>query len=336
MRSVSPSIFVAYLAYLGLLVLAAAAPVRAEEASDDDAPAPPPAPVVRYSTLSTIDDSADALADALPFDEVEPVVEGDDRYWRVYRTAPRGERGVIVLAAAANVAPSARSLATLRQSLPGWGWTTVSVPLPEPPENLLPDRDRFAPEPPVDGDDADEESKQESRSRAADDSDEDVPPAVPKRPDPLTYDTDALAARQAELRRRHRQQLDARLTASVAAARSRSAGGPVVLLAADDAARWVVTAGESSGADALILVDLDVTSPERAAERTALADLTLPALVLQHAPTRWHPSHRLGSAVELHLLPVRSEQRLARRVHGYLKRNTKRAQPVASQDPATG
>ena len=77
---------------------------------------------------------------------------------------------------------------------------------------------------------------------------------------------------------------------------------------------------------ALVCVDTPVNGqPLQVSQQLQpLVDVTVPTLVLQHAPRRWPPHQAVGQDVELHLLPrLNGQERLLKRIRGWLKRRHK-------------
>ncbi len=304
---------------LTIALLSSSLVVSAE--TEELAPEPDPTPVTRYSTFDREADRAQALGESLYDDEVAVIGGGDDQHWRVYRTAASAPRGVVVLAAPASQPPDAVSVHTVRTRLPRSGWSTLTLALPAGPLPRLPERDR----PVRGGGESIEEGTDLAESDAADqssgDSEQEVSLGKQERAEPVTYDRDALTELNARLLSEHQGEVRTRLRDAVSDARNRAQGQVVVVMASGTAAESLAVTGADLGADALVLVDLAVDGPGQQALRDSLAELAIPALILQHAPKRWRPEHRLGPRVEMHLLPARSEVRLARRVSGYLRRN---------------
>lgn len=286
----------------------------AEEA-EEEAPAAPE-PVVRYSTFDREADRTQALVRALHDDEVVVAGSDDERHWRVYRTAPGASRGVVVLAAPANQPPDAAVVRTVRTLLPRSGWSTLTLAMPAEPVLRNPPRDRSAKGGALDVDAPDGEEAGDSEAEIDAGS-----PATRKRPQPTPFDRGPLDAANDELLTEHQQRVGERLRDAVADARTRAQGRVVVVMASGAAAGELAVNGADLGADVLVLVDVNVEGSGQEALRSSLAELNMPALILQHAPHRWRPEHGLGPKVEMHLLPARSEVRLARRVAGYLRRN---------------
>ncbi|MCR9276582.1 MAG: alpha/beta hydrolase family protein [Pseudomonadaceae bacterium] len=291
-----------------------AATAVAEEAPSDEAA--DPEPVVRYATFDRQADRSELLAGALPDDEVVVAGEADERHWRVYRTASAAPHGVVVLATAANQPPEAMSVQTVRTLLPRSGWSTLTLALPVQPGLRSPPRQR-----PTKGNGPAADASEDSQSGDGEAEADEEPGDQRQRREPVPFDRGPLDAHNEGLLSEHRRQVSDRLRDAVADARTRAQGQVVVVMASGMAASEIAVSGADLGADAVVLVDLDVAGAGRESLRRALAELDIPALILQHAPYRWRPEHRLGPRVEMHLMPMRSEARLARRVAGYLKRN---------------
>ena len=273
--------------------------------SDDAKPnAPPgsapssPAPqiaaaVERIALLPTETRRAGELETAFPDDSIVRFGDGADHAIGVYRDAVGGKaRGIVVVVLGSSLVPDAANDSTrLRRALPRERWATLTIALPDVPNETLPPRqhDKF-----VEGATA---------------------PAQPAdaKPAPVqTASADPMPAR-----------VKARLDAAVKAAREK--GGKVAVLGADAAGAWIAWAqNQGLGADAIVAINPARAAPAIDGKRPkdVLAAIASPALLLMETPHEWSPDDPLGAHVDLRRLPPGepSGVRLERRISGWLKR----------------
>lgn len=236
------------------------------------------------------------LETAFPDEAIVRFGEGDDRAIGVYRESIDTKAlGVVVVVLGSGLSPDAHVDSTsLRRSLPRARWSTLTVALPDIPNETLPPRqhDKF-----VEG----------AVAPAAAD------PAVVKPAPQAAPATDPMPAR-----------VRARLDAAVKAARAK--GSKVVLLGEESAGAWIVWAqNQGLGADAVVAINTARNQPriDGKVPREILATLKSPTLLLMETPLDWAVDDRLAPDVALRLLPPGnpSGARLDRQVRGWLKRN---------------
>lgn len=280
--------------WVALIVCLPAASGGAEPAAAPPANAPA-LPVERTGLIPNEQRRSTELETAFPDDAIVRFGEGDDRAIGVYRDSIDDKAlGVVVVVLGSGLSPDAHVDSTsLRRSLPRSRWSTLTVALPDVPNETLPPRqhDKFVPgavAPPAD-------------PAAA----LPVPPAAPA--------TDPMPAR-----------VRARLDAAVKAARAK--GSKVVLLGEESAGAWIVWAqNQGLGADAIVAINTARNQPriDGKAPKDMLAVAKSPTLLLMETPLDWSVDDRLASDVVLRLLPPGnpSGARLDRQIRGWLKRN---------------
>jgi hypothetical protein len=267
-------------------------------APSDAAAAPPVAGVAteRAGLLPTEARRASELEGAFPDDAIVRIGDGDDRAIGVYRDALEPKvLGVVVVVLGAGLSPDAHVDSTsLRRSLARKRWATLTVALPDIPNETLPprQRDKF-----VEGATAAQPAPDPAAAKPA----EAAPPAA-----------DPMPAR-----------VRARLDAALKAARPK--GTKVVMLGEGAAGAWVAWAQlQGLGADAVITINTPRDAPRIDGKRPkdVLAVFKSPALMLIEAPLYWSVDDRLAADVELRLIPPGnpSGARLDRQVQGWLKR----------------
>ena len=258
----------------------------------------PPAAAERTGLIPTEQRRAAELEDAFPDDSIVRFGEGSDLAIGVYRESVRGDAlGVVVVVLGSGLSPDSYSDSTsLRRSLPRERWSTLTVALPDAPNESLPPRqhDKY-----VEG----------STTGAA-------PPAeaVPEKAAQATpAATDPMPSR-----------VRARLDAAVKAARAKAS--KVVILGEDSAGAWVTWAqGQGLGADGVGAINTARNAPkiDGKTPKEALAIAKSPTLLLIETPLDWSVDDRLSRDVALRLLPPGdpSGARLDRQIRAWLKRN---------------
>lgn len=256
----------------------------------------PAASVARTGLVPNEPRRSAELETAFPDDAIVRFGEGDERAIGVYRDSIDDKAlGVVVVVLGPGLSPDANVDSTvLRRSLPRARWSTLTVALPDIPNETLPPRqhDKFvegAVAPPA------------ADSSAA----EPTPVAAPA--------TDPMPAR-----------VRARLDAVVKAARAK--GSKVVLLGEDSAGAWIVWAqNQGLGADAIVAINTQRDQPriDGKVPKEMLAIVKSPTLLLMETPFDWSVDDRLAADVVLRLLPPGnpSGARLDRQIRGWLKRN---------------
>jgi hypothetical protein len=231
---------------------------------------------------------------AFPDDAIVRFGEGDDRAIGVYRNSiDEKALGVVVVVLGSGLSPDAHVDSTsLRRLLPRSRWSTLTVALPDIPNETLPPRqhDKF-----VEG------------------------AAAPPPADPGAAKPPAAAANDQMPTR-----VRARLDAAVKAARAK--GSKVVLLGEESAGAWIVWAqNQGLGADAIVAINTGRNQPriDGKVPKDLLATLKSPTLLLMETPLDWSVDDRLAPDVVLRLLPPGnpSGARLDRQIRGWLKRN---------------
>ena len=271
-------------------------------AQSDDAGATPasspaaPQPVERVALSPTEARRAAELESAFPDDSIVRIGDGDDRAIGVYRPSiDERALGVVVVVLGSSTSPDSVGDSTrLRRALPRDRWSTLTVALPDVPNEVLPPRqhDKF-----VEGAAAQPEPAQ-------------PPPAQPR---------PAADAARAPMPAR----VKARLDAAVKAAREKAS--KVVVLGEDAAGAWIAWAqNQGLGADAIVAIDTARGTPtiDGKSPKDVLGALTTPALLLMQTPHQWSVDDRLGAHVDLRKLPPGDPAgvRLERRINGWLKR----------------
>jgi len=280
--------------WVTLIVCVPAAAVAAEPAAVPPANGPSPS-AERTSLIPSEQRRSTELEVAFPDDAIVRFGEGDDRAIGVFRDSIDDRAlGVVVVVLGSGLSPDAHVDSTsLRRSLPRSRWSTLTVALPDIPNEMLPPRqhDKFVPgavAPPAD-------------------------PAAAKPATPAAPAPDPLPAR-----------VRARLDAAVKAARAK--GSKVVLLGEESAGAWIVWAqNQGLGADAIVAINTARNQPriDGKAPKDMLAVLKSPTLLLMETPLDWSVDDRLAKDVVLRLLPPGnpSGARLDRQIRGWLKRN---------------
>jgi len=266
-------------------------------AQSDDKSAPPASPPTaeRVALLPAEAHRAAELETAFPDDSIVRIGDGNDRAIGVYRASIADRAlGVVVVVLGPSLAPDAVEDSTqLRRSLPRGRWSTLTVALPDVPNEVLPPRqhDKFV----------------EGAAGAP------SAPAQPAAAAPTAVSApDAMPAR-----------VKGRLDAAVKAAREK--GRKVVVLGQDAAGAWVAWAqNQGLGADAIVAIDTARGSPKIDGKlpKDALAAVTTPVLLLMQTPHAWSVDDRLGARVDLRRLPPGDPAgvRLERQINGWLKR----------------
>ena len=280
--------------WVTLIVCVPAASVAAEPAAAPPANGPSPS-VERTGLIPSEQRRSTELETAFPDDAIVRFGEGDDRAIGVFRDSIDDKAlGVVVVVLGSGLSPDAHVDSTsLRRSLPRSRWSTLTVALPDIPNEMLPPRqhDKFVPgavAPPAD-------------------------PAAAKPAPPAAPASDPLPAR-----------VRARLDAAVKAARAK--GSKVVLLGEESAGAWIVWAqNQGLGADAIVAINTARNQPriDGKAPKDMLAVLKSPTLLLMETPLDWSVDDRLAKDVVLRLLPPGnpSGALLDRQIRGWLKRN---------------
>ncbi len=235
------------------------------------------------------------LETAFSDDAIVRFGEGDDRAIGVYRNSIDAKSlGVVVVVLGPELSPDAHiDSAALRRLLPRDRWSTLTVALPDVPNETLPprQRDKFV----------------EGASAAPADSTSAQPAPAPQTA------TDPMPAR-----------VRSRLDAAVKAARAK--GSKVILLGSGSAGVWIVWAqNQGLGADAIVAINTSRNEPQidGHAPREMLATIKSPTLLLMETPLGWSIDDPLAADVVLRHLPPGnpSGARLERQVRGWLKRN---------------
>lgn len=268
---------------------------NAPPGSTPDSPAPQSAAAVeRVALLPTEARRAAELETAFPDDSIVRFGDGADRAIGVYRDAVGGKaRGIVVVVLGSSLVPDAANDSTrLRRALPRERWATLTVALPDVPNETLPPRqhDKF-----VEGATA--------PAQPADAKPVPLPAAAPADPMPA--------------------RVRARLDAAVKAAREK--GGKVAVLGEDAVGAWIAWAqNQGLGADAIVAINTARAAPaiDGKSPKEALAAIASPALLLMETPHEWSPDDPLGAHVDLRHLPPGDPSgiRLERQISGWLKR----------------
>jgi hypothetical protein len=279
--------------WVTLIVCGPAASGGAEPAAAPPVKGPSPS-VERTGLIPSEQRRSTELETAFPDDAIVRFGEGDDRAIGVFRDSIDDKAlGVVVVVLGSGLSPDAHVDSTsLRWSLPRSRWSTLTVALPDIPNETLPPRqhEKFVPgaaAPPAD-------------------------PAAAKPATPAAPAPDPLPAR-----------VRARLDAAVKAARAK--GSKVVLLGEESAGAWIVWAqNQGLGADAIVAINTARNQPriDGKVPKDMLAVLKSPTLLLMETPLDWSVDDRLAKDVALRLLPPGnpSGARLDRQIRGWLKR----------------
>ncbi len=284
-----------------LLATAMCVPAASDAPAPSEAPAStsPPVVVERVGLLPTETRRAVELETAFPDDAIVRIGDGDDRAIGVYRDALEPKAlGVVVVVLGSGLSHDANVDSTsLRCSLARKRWATLTVALPDVPNETLPprQRDKF-----VEG------------AAAAPAAAQALDPAAAKPAEAAPPAADPMPAR-----------IRARLDAAVKAARPK--GAKVVMLGEGAAGAWIAWAQtQGLGADAVVAINTPRDAPRIDGKRPkdVLAVFKSPALMLIESPLDWSVDDRLSPDVELRLIPPGSPSgaRLDRQIQGWLKR----------------